>query len=251
MAHAEFQIPPATGLRVEVYPDYQTLSDGAAEAIEGELRSKPDLLLCAATGSSPTGAYARLAERRRGDPDLFRALRVIKLDEWSGLAIDDPGTCETYLRRHVLEPLGVSRDRYVGFSSDPVDPEAECRRVAQLLDQQGPIDVCVLGIGLNGHIALNEPGSSLMPHAHMAELAEQSRKHVMLGQARNEVSFGFTLGMADILRSRKILLLVSGAAKKDVLARLLAAPITTDFPASLLWLHHDVTILCDREAAGE
>jgi galactosamine-6-phosphate isomerase len=119
------------------------------------------------------------------------------------------------------------------------------------MEQEGPIDVCILGIGLNGHIALNEPAPTLSPYAHVAELAEQSRKHVMLKQTRGEVQYGLTLGVADILRARKILLLVSSAAKKDVLARLLTARVTTDFPASLLWLHRDVTILCDREAAGE
>lgn len=251
MAHAEYQLPPLTGLRVEVYPDYHALSEEAAETIAHELRAKPDLLLCTATGSSPTGTYARLAELRGAEPGLFKALRIVKLDEWGGLAIDDPGACEAYLRHHVLEPLGVSRDRYVAFRSDPEDPEGECRRVARLLEQQGPIDVCVLGIGLNGHIALNEPGPTLSPHAHIAELTEQSRRHVMLKQTKTQVRYGLTLGVADILRSRKILLLVSGAAKKDVLARLLAARIATDFPASLLWLHRDVTILCDREAAGE
>lgn len=251
MAHAEFQIPPATGLRVEVYPDYQALSAGAADIIVDELRARPNLLLCTATGSSPVGTYACLAERQRVDPGLFKALRIVKLDEWCGLAADDPGTCEVYLRQHVLEPLCISRDRYLAFWSNPEDPAVECQRVARLLEQEGPIDVCVLGIGLNGHIALNEPGLTLSPHAHVAELTDQSREHVMLKQTNGVVRYGLTLGVADILRSRKILLLVSGASKKEVLARLLTSPIATDFPASLLWLHRDVTVLCDREAAGE
>jgi galactosamine-6-phosphate isomerase len=103
----------------------------------------------------------------------------------------------------------------------------------------------VLGLGVNGHLGFNEPGSDLQPHAHVAHLSPASLAHAMLSQTTVRPTFGLTLGMADILQSHRILLLVSGAAKREPLDRLLASPISTQFPASLLSHHASVTLLCD------
>ena len=103
----------------------------------------------------------------------------------------------------------------------------------------------MLGLGVNGHLGFNEPGPHLHPYAHVARLSADSLRHAMLDQARTRPTHGLTLGMADLLQARQVLLLVSGAAKSGPLRKLLAGEITTDFPASLLWLHPNVTLLCD------
>src|SRR5690349_18677566 len=112
------------------------MSRFAAEMIVEELRRKPDLLLCAASGSTPVRCYALLAEARRRDAQTFDRLRILKLDEWGGLPMDDPATCEAYLRRHLIEPLGIGEDRYVTFDSNAPDPRQECERVRDLLAKQ-------------------------------------------------------------------------------------------------------------------
>ena len=127
-------------------------------------------------------AYELLAARRFLAPDLFARLRVLKLDEWGGLEDDDPASCESYLRRTFIDVVG-NGDRYVGFSGKPADPEAECRRIGEWLQKNGPIDTCVLGLGLNGHLGFNEPAPELMPHAHIARLSESSLGHSMLDHA--------------------------------------------------------------------
>jgi galactosamine-6-phosphate isomerase len=132
--------------------DVEAMSRRAAEMIIEELRRKPDLLLCAAAGSTPTGCYALLAEARRRDVQAFERLRVLKLDEWGGLPVDDPATCEAYLRRHLTEPLEISEDRYVTFDGNAPDPRQECERVRKRLAGQSPIDLCLLGLGVNGHL---------------------------------------------------------------------------------------------------
>ncbi len=228
--------------------DYEATSRLACDLIIEALRRKPAMLLCAASGLTPLGCYELLAERRRAEPALFDRLRVLKLDEWGGLPMDDPATCETYLRRHLIEPLGISDDRYLTFASDAPDPEAECRRVRRLVAEHAPIDLCLLGLGVNGHLGLNEPAASLSAFAHVAALAESSREHAMLKQAARQPSYGLTLGMAEILAARKIILLVSGASKRSPLEKLHSSQISTAFPASLLWLHGDVTCLYDRGA---
>jgi galactosamine-6-phosphate isomerase len=191
-----------------------------------------------------------MVEHYGREPELFRSLRILKLDEWGGLEMNDPSSCEGQLRDYLIEPLGVSSARYISFTSNPANPPAECARVGRLLKEEGPIDLCVLGLGMNGHIAMNEPAASLQPWTHIAQLAESTLRHPMLTGSRTVPTYGLTLGMAEILSSREILLLVSGTNKREPLKCLLKREITTNFPASLLWLHPNCTLLCDREASA-
>ena len=237
--------------QVFVQQDRAEMSLRAAKWLQHKVRERPDLLLCAATGNSPTRTYELFARSWQGHPRDVARLRVMKLDEWGGLTPDDPGTCEAYLRKYLLEPLGVTADRYTGFRPDAPDPAAECERVAAALDEKGPIDVCVLGLGVNGHLGFNEPGPSLQPHPHVATLSEASLDHPMVRHARESVKFGMTLGMGDILHARSVLLLVDGPHKRQALRRLMTGPVATDFPASMLWLHGDVTCVCDADAAED
>jgi galactosamine-6-phosphate isomerase len=238
------------GMSIDVQPDHEAISRRGAEIISEAVDRKPDLLLCAATGSSPTRMYALLAERARAEPTAWSRIRVLKLDEWAGLSAADEGSCENYLRRHLLNPLGVTPDRYEGLRGDAPDLAAECARVERWLDRHGPIDLCVLGIGLNGHLALNEPADILRPRPHAAVLDESTRDHPMIAHARHRVTHGLTLGVGDLLRSRAILLLASGEAKREPLRRALAGEVSTRFPASLLSLHNDVCVVCDQAAAA-
>ncbi|HET6256063.1 MAG TPA: galactosamine-6-phosphate isomerase [Puia sp.] len=231
-----------------VLDTYDDLSRNAADIFMEQLRGNKSLLLGASTGSTPTGLYSRLGDCARKDPSLFSALRVIKLDEWHGLPMNDPGTCESYLRTRVLEPLKIGADRYFAFNGETKEPEAECAVIRNMLDRQGPIDVCILGLGMNGHIAFNEPAAALVAHAHLSVLARSSQFHPMVADRGVKPVAGLTLGMADIFQSRLILLLISGAAKRDVTQELLSQKITTALPASLLWLHSNAICLMDRDA---
>ncbi len=140
------------------------------------------------------------------------------------------------------------QERYIAFDSQAADADAECKRIAAWLERNGPIDVCVLGLGINGHIGFNEPAEFLQPHAHVAKLIESSMQHAMVTHSKHRPTHGLTLGMADLLQSRQVLLLVSGEGKRTAMSGLLDGRIATDFPASFLALHPDVRILCDRAA---
>lgn len=230
-----------------VYPDHESLSLAAAGWIIERVRLNPSLLLCAASGSTPHRTYELLAEQGKSEPGALKQLRLLKLDEWGGLPMDDPSTCETHLRSTLVEPLGL-QDRYVAFASDAA-PQQECQRVGDWLREHGPIDLCVLGLGLNGHLGFNEPAEWLQPHAHVAELSSTSLKHAMLSQTARRPTHGLTLGMADLLQSREVLLLVSGATKRESLARLLREEISPGFPASFLHLHPRVTLMTDSASS--
>jgi putative deaminase/isomerase len=241
----------ANGFRLVVEDDHEAMSRRAAAELSEALRAKPDLLLCVASGATPARAYDLFAAEGQARPEGFRRLRIVRLDEWGGLAADDPGSSEAQIHRQLAAPLGVTAGRYFAFRGDAPDPEAECARIRGVLAEQGPIDVSVLGLGLNGHLGFNEPAAELQPHAHVAALSQTSREHSMLQDARAVPQYGLTLGMADLMCSRRVLLVVSGAHKSEVLARLVNGGLTPALPGSLLRMHPDCLCLCDLAAAGE
>lgn len=227
---------------------YEALSREAASLILEEIGRNKNALLCAATGSSPTGTYALLEKAFDRQPELFSYLKVIKLDEWGGLPMNSPFTCEYYLENHLTGPLQIGKDRYISFQSNPRDPTAECGRIQEELEKTGPIDICILGLGRNGHLALNEPGEFIQAGVHVAELSKSSLMHPMIKEMEVKPTFGLTLGMGDILQSAFILLIISGANKKAVITQLLSRKITPSLPASMLWLHANTVCLIEQVA---
>ncbi len=228
--------------------DDAVMSWQAAGAILRELQKKPALWMCAATGNSPVGTYRSLVNGLAEHPELFASLGIVKLDEWAGLHPVSPYSCEEYLQKHLLRPLGIPAERYIGFRSDAGDMALECARVARALEGCGPIDLCILGLGTNGHIGLNEPADVLSPYCHIARLSKASRNHGMLAAMDKKPSFGFTLGMSEILQSRKVILLATGPGKKEIIDALKKAEVRTSLPASFLWLHPDVSCYLDTRS---
>ncbi|MGE3239673.1 MAG: 6-phosphogluconolactonase [Pirellulales bacterium] len=230
-----------------IFPDHEAMSRHAADWLCERLRQQPESLISLAAGSTPQRLYELLAEHGRQEPALVARCRFIKLDEWGGLAMDDPATCEVQLRRLLIEPLRAA-ERYTAFNSRPQNAPAECHRIAAWLAANGPIDVAVLGLGINGHLGFNEPAHALQPHAHVATLSNESMQHVMLTETSDQPHFGVTLGMADLLQAKEILIVANGLTKRGPMQRLLSGALTTEFPASLLHLHPQVTLLCDEAA---
>jgi galactosamine-6-phosphate isomerase len=228
-------------MQVQTFDTPQDLAEAASDHILRTIQQKPDLLLCPATGNTPTLSYQRLAEKAAAVS--LDKLRLFKLDEWGGVHMDHSGTCETYLQQYLISPLQISSNRYFSFLSNPADPKQECERVQNLLEQQGPIDLCILGLGVNGHLAFNEPEEFLQPHCHVAQLTDASLGHSMAQDMDGTKLYGLTLGMSDILASKEILLLISGASKMEITRRLLEGKISTHLPGSFLWLHPKVRVL--------
>ena len=239
-----------SALKLRVAADYAAMSAQAAALVKTEVQRTPDLLLCASAGGTPTGMYELLTQAGPGRSNLFSQVRLLQINECLGLPRGHPATCQSDLRQKLALPLGLRGARFLAFRSDALNPERECARVARGLNSHGPIGLCILGLGANGHVAMNEPGPSLVPGVHVTELTPSSRAHPMLNSLHVKPTHGLTLGMGDILRSQKILLLVSGRKKCAALKKLLAGRVTTQFPASLLWLHPHTTVLCDRPAMG-
>ena len=230
------------------FENYDQMSQWAHDSIVTDLKHNPKQLLCLATGNSPTGLYKLISATYKTQPQYFKDFNIIKLDEWGGIDLNDQSSCETYLRDKILNPLNISEYRFISFKSNSSDPVKECERIQNELDEKGPIDICVLGIGVNGHIGFNEPAESLSANCHVGQLAQTSMQHQMVDHIKDKPSYGLTLGMGDILKSKKIILLITGSNKQNITEELLTKKITTHLPASLLWLHTNVECYIDLES---
>ena len=238
-------------LRLIVADNYEEMSQVSADLIYDEINKKRNLFICAAAGSTPTRTYELLVTKYHKKRQTFEQLRIIKLDEWVGLPMNDPATCEVYLQNHLVQPLNIDPSRYIAFNSSPDNPREEIQTIAKRLNQEGRIDLCILGIGINGHLGLNEPSSFLYPDTNLSELSTTTKKHPMLQKTGHSVQYGLSLGINDIMRSKSILLLVNGAHKEEAFKKFLSRKITTQFPVSMLWLHSNVTVVCDKETVPE
>ena len=234
-------------MKIEYCRDYEEMSRAAFESFYSGLKTSPRTSICAASGHSPTGFYEKMVANYQEQSELYYAMQVVKLDEWFGVSADDPNSCEYYIQNKIILPLNITEDRYLSFKNNAVAPEAECMRVQKELDICEPLDVCVLGLGKNGHLGFNEPAATLSDVCHMSRLSETSVQHSMTKTMTNKPQYGLTVGMAEILRSKKIILLVTGVGKEDILAQLLTQKITSQLPVSFLWNHSNVECYIDSE----
>lgn len=224
------------------------MSTEGFELIKKEMEHKPNLLFCVASGGSPSGTYSKLAAYKELHPTFGDQLRVIKLDEWGGLEPDSPFTSELDVQHKFVQPMGIPNERYWTLDPTTSDPEGACFNMEQVLEREGPLDICILGIGVNGHIALNEPGEAHQLPYHVGELAPSTLANGMLKTLKQPPSFGMTIGLRGIMQSKLILLFVAGSGKKEAFERLQEPSVSGQFPASFLWLHPNVQVLVDQRA---
>jgi len=227
--------------------NYEELSIVVSKMMVETIESNPEANVCLATGSSPSLAYDLFVDHVRTRNTDVSTLRFTKLDEWCGIPMDHPSTCESFIRTKLLDPLKIPEDRYHSFDSMTTLYDEEGRRIHEALNKH-PIDLCILGLGKNGHLGLNEPSRILVPFAHVAMLADQTKTHPMIEGV--VVTKGFTLGMQEIMNSKRILLIVSGEGKQDIVRKFLKQEISTRLPASFLWLHPDVDVIVQDDRFG-
>jgi len=184
--------------------NYEEMSALGAELVLAEVDTNPELLFCAASGNSPSGLYARMEAKHQNSPDFFKKMRVIKLDEWVGLPADSTYTSEYDVQEKLLKKIHIGAGRYVSFDAQASNPQAECNRIQDELDEIGPIDICILGVGINGHLALNEPADYLQIYCHLAKLSETTLSSGMIEKVGVPLSQGMTMGIGNIFESRNI-----------------------------------------------
>ena len=229
-----------------VCKDYEAASDKAAEIFLSLIREKPDCLLGLATGSTPLGLYQRLVKAK---PDVSR-ITTVNLDEYYPIDPSDSQSYRTFMTENLFSPAGFVLKNTHFPDSTASDPDAACEVYEDTLRALGAPDIQLLGIGRNGHIAFNEPEEALYPYTHVTSLTEDTiAANSRFFENESQVPrHALTMGMASIMRAKKILLIAIGKDKHDAVMKLRAGRITTACPATLLMLHPDVTILCDEAA---
>lgn len=230
--------------------DFEELSSTAAAIVEQQVLLNGHSVLGLATGSTPIGLYDKMMEGCRQRGVSYRNVQTINLDEYRGIGDGHPNSYRNFMDKHLFKGLDIPLSNTHIPEGRAVDVEAECRRYEALIDRIGPPDLQILGLGTNGHIGFNEPGTPENSVTHCVALTDSTREsNARFFASPEEVpTHAITMGIASILKSRKILLLASGTKKASAVKTFMEGDITDAFPASFLWKHPDVTLVADEEA---
>lgn len=233
--------------------DYQDMSRKAANIISAQIIMKPDCVLGLATGSTPVGTYRQLIEwYEKGDLDFSR-VSTVNLDEYRGLTHIDPQSYYYFMQENLFDHVNI--DKTATHVPDGTNPDAAdaCAKHEQIIKSLGGIDLQLLGLGNNGHIGFNEPGAAFEKETHLVDLAESTiRANARFFTSIDEVpKQAYTMGIRTIMQAKKILVVVSGESKADIVSRAFFGPVTPEVPASILQMHPDVTVVCDEAALSQ
>lgn len=230
--------------------DYQDMSRKSANIISAQVILKPDSVLGLATGSSPVGTYEKLVDwHNKGDID-FSCVRTVNLDEYTGLSKDNPCSYYYFMYENLFKHINIDLNNTHIPNGMEKDIEKECRKYDQTIASLGQIDLQLLGLGNNGHIGFNEPCDIYRKSTFCVELAQSTiDANARFFNSVDEIPrHAYTMGIGSIMSARKILLVVHGEGKADILREVIEGPITPLVPASVLQLHNDVTIVADEGA---
>jgi glucosamine-6-phosphate deaminase len=240
-------------MKLSVSKDYFLTSAKAAQLIEQQLSEKPASLIALPSGPTPVGMFAQLVLAYQNKKVDFTHARFMGVDEYLGLAKDHPDSVSHSLYERFFKPCNIRGDQ-IHLIDGAGDPESECAATNAFLDEAGGVDLIVTGIGLNGHLAYNEPAEGLSPRVHVNGLGENTRLSLLKDFSdQTEIpSRIITLGLADFLNARKLVVVATGPSKSSVVRRLVqASSVSTFFPASFILLHRDATLIVDEVAGKE
>jgi glucosamine-6-phosphate isomerase len=235
-----------------IYKNYEELSLAAAEQVIQLLAKKPDSVICLPSGSTPLGMFRILADRSRAGEVDFSRCTFVGLDEWVGMGPEDEGSCRYWIDRDFLNPIGFRDDQIIYFDAKSDNLQAQCDYVNQKVADLGGLDLMVLGVGMNGHLALNEPGTSFDSYAHLSVLdpitAEVGQKYFSKATPLTE---GITLGLRHASEAKQLIVMISGKAKAGVVKKALEGEVTEGFPVSLVQTNEQILVMLDEDAASE
>lgn len=233
--------------------DYKDMSRKAANIISAQVIMKPNCVLGLATGSTPIGTYDQLVEwYQKGDLD-FSAVTSVNLDEYKGLSHDSDQSYYYFMHKHLFDRVNINPDQtHVPNGMEP-DSAVECQRYEDLIHSLGGVDLQLLGLGNNGHIGFNEPEEAFETVTHCVNLTQSTiDANARFFATKKEVpTQAYTMGIKTIMQAKKILVVVNGEGKADIVKRAFFGPVTPSVPASILQMHNDVTLVGDAAALSK
>lgn len=238
---------------VIIVKDYNALSEEAFQVMKEVVTSKERPVLGLATGSSPIGLYQNMIKDHKENGTSYKNVVTFNLDEYVGLKKNHSQTYYTFMNENLFSGLDINQDNVHIPVGDSSDLKKECEVYEQAMkDYQ--VDIQLLGIGSNGHIGFNEPGTSFDSLTHIVTLKEKTREdnaRFFIPLNEEVPTQAITMGIATIMKSKKVLMVASGEGKADAVARMINGPISEDLPASVLQNHPDVVVIVDEAAASK
>lgn len=231
--------------------NYEEMSEEAFKVVLEVVKNNPKAVLGLATGSTPLGLYAKMIEDHRENGTSYAECRAVNLDEYVGLDVNSDQSYVYFMRENLFKHIDIKLENTNIENGKADDKDAECARYNALLDELRQ-DIQVLGVGSNGHIAFNEPGTPFDSVTHIVDLAESTIKdNSRLFNSIDEVPRqAFTMGLSNIMNAKKIVILANGAGKAYAIGELVNGEIREEVPATILRNHPDCILICD-EAAGQ
>jgi glucosamine-6-phosphate isomerase len=233
-----------------IYDSCTELSVKTAEQIAAIIQAKPDALLCFPAGETSVGTFKHLIELNKTGKISFKHCKIVGLDEWANIGDMKSENCFSFLKKHFFDHIDYSDENLCFFDGESSDLMKECIKTDAFIRKYGPIDMILLGAGMNGHLGLNEPGTSFDLYSHIVNLDETTR---IVGQkyfsGKVNLTSGVTLGVKYIMEAKTVILQLNGERKADVAKRLIESEISTAFPASAVKMHQNSFLLLDKEAA--
>ena len=239
-------------MKIQIYKDYQELSIATANLIINAIKAKPAALSCLASGHTPIGVFQELTEEVNSNKLDLSGCTFLSLDEWIGIDPDDSGSCLSMLKKDCFEPLHIQPDKIEFFNVQNPDIQKECTRINSLIEKNGGLDIMLVGVGTNGHIGMNEPGTSFDSYAHTGPLAEETKT---VGQKYfskpTTLSHGITLGLRHLREAHLPIIMASGKKKADIMAKGLQQAPGEEIPVSIAQRIPQVYVMLDEDAASK
>jgi len=234
-----------------IYKDYEELSAKTAELIAGIILKKPNALLCFPAGETSVGTFKHLIELNKSGKLSFKKCKIVGLDEWANIGEMKNENCFSFLKKNLFDHIDYSGDNLCFFDGESTDLMKECFKTDNFIKENGPIDMILLGAGMNGHLALNEPGTSFDLYSHIVFLDETTK---VVGQkyfsGKVNLTKGISLGIKYIMEAKTAILQLNGTRKAEVVKRIIGSEVSPAFPASVIKSHSDSYLLLDKDAAS-
>jgi len=233
-----------------IYNDYTELSVKTAEMIADIISKKPDALLCFPAGETSLGTFEHLVKLNKAGVVIFKHCKIVGLDEWANIGEMKSENCFSFLKKHLFDHIGYYDKNLCFFDGESSDLIHECKKTDSFIKKYGPIDMILLGAGMNGHLGLNEPGASFDLCSHIVNLDETTKK---VGQkyfsGKVNLTSGVTLGVKYIMEAKTVILQMNGVRKAEIVRRMIECDIFPAFPASAIKSHLNSFLLLDKEAS--
>jgi len=236
-------------MKINVFPDYKSMSRATADLITAYVQKKKNSLICLASGHSPLGVFECLAEDVRSKKLNLDHCIFVSLDEWIGIPSTQKGSCREMMDSDFFGPLNIKKNQIRFFDGMASDLNAEVDAINKLIAAHGRLDIMLVGIGMNGHIAMNEPETSFDSIAHISALAEETKT---VGQkyfaSATQLSRGITLGLKHFREAKLPILVANGEKKASIIRKALSSPPSESLPASVVQLIDNGIVMLDQAA---